>query len=1674
MIIGFSLLTLIIVIARTESQATNCTTGCLKCDRPSNKCLYCDNANLFIVENSQCIAVDYKGCVSYSVNGRCLQCQPNMYLDPKNNICIDVPKDSQIPNCIANSAPDKCSLCAKDYYLVENQCLLVPKLIDGCELYKPGFSEICLACNKDYTISRDQKICIKKEDPATCLYYKNVQCKKCKEGYYQDKNYYLNSILALNSTDSREILRNWILGKATTGFSDCRKTNITNCEVFNDFKSCKTCKVGYILSEDNNCTPFPVEQIPNCVRYKSFSVCIECKPGMFLGNNGCTPVMPIVNCDQYNTTANTTECVLCKLDYYLSEKACVLRTNKFNNQCAVFKTNADACEKCDESRSLQVTDDGLKCLDRIPSCLVYEVSNTFATSLACKTCIENYTFNSDKRICEKGTISNCKTYTKGNVCSECYPMYYISNQGCILQPFIDNCAVYSPSAPKTCAKCKPGFFLFTRSNQCLIFNPILNCQTYASPVACSVCFEGYERVDNGAKCQQIAPTKNCLVIESSKCVKCKQDYLLDGGVCTQPTDYFNENCAANNIDGLISSAQYQCWYCKPGSIPTSIKNLYMCTATTSLAVANCLKFSKDNTGKFKCDYCKDGYYVDDGACVTSCTNSKLPHLATFSNSVSSGIQTFVSTGVNQCVAIANTLNCVAVAPTSIRSNFNAIGSTAPEYSCVLCATDFVPVVGTADANNQVFVVASSVPYNTTKFDMASALDVYPKFDCTDKSRIFGEVNSTGFVTNCEYYHYLETGSTARIGCIKCLHGYSGESVAATFGLGIGYIKSCALITDCDATVVYKGLSNSVEHITHTKIPMELYYSCHKCTGTNKFPVTFISFAQSGFTETNFSGVTKFIPYPVPYRIPTATKTTVFTTNPNNRPMTQCLTMTDSTFSNEAFGLTFPTNCALFMVNSNGYPATNQFKLDSASKFNLLSIYCTACSPGFKISGSYTTYKLPFMIFDCVAIANCASGGTWVNFCSQCQTGYVYEYSVAARTILFDSCVAFTADSFCYAAEAGKQTCTVCQRGYFLNEDNRCHKVSVPYCAKEVNLVAQRSFNYAIAADYKNLYYGRMLNYFFSEGVGCNECVNSTYASFQVTDDSYVCMESSYIKAGALVTDSKFPSNCDQFSIDNSKNFVCKICKTGYMVSTSGLCYLNSANGLKNCKTAINAENCDTCLDGFIFLNKVCITGTINNCKDYLNSRDAVLLFCSRCNDGYYAVNGVSCLRGNIPNCKVYDSEKTCNTCNEGFKVARIKDGQTYCFKIPEELKCKSFNPDFQAVTMTCDKCNDGYVDTKEGNFPLSYCIAFDQIPNCYEYDSQSVLTTSTLKCKKCRLNYYLSTATAECISRTKIDKQCNYIHISQDKCLRCRSGYFLSDNFLDCIPFPSGIIGCQVYETMATCKLCKEGLYLQTNTTCFQVPTNETIPFCKYYNNLKKCIECGNGYYLDDGSCTPSMAKNCFKWKNSTACESCPAGMGFRKEDDNYNCANFTDANCLIPSNIFPFPCQKCKLQFYPDETGACKYATKIIDNCLYYLAIDKCMTCSPGYVLSIDKTLCTIDDLLLAQVDANCEDNQLVSPSVCTVCQLGYYFGRNGNCTKCNVTAWESVATCNPENPQEITMCSAGYYMNLTEGCSKNPVKNVTDSGISNGSNTNPRPNSSRLLQGLVSYLTFALIFTN
>lgn len=1670
MIIGLSLLTIVVVIAKTESQATNCTTGCLKCDRPNNKCLYCDNANLYIVENNQCIAVDYKGCMSYSVNGRCLQCQPNMYLDPKNNICMDVPKDNQISNCTSNSAVDKCSLCAKDYYLVENQCLPVPKLIDGCELYKPGFSEICLSCNKNYTISRDQKLCIKKDDPTTCLYYKSVQCKKCKDGYYQDKNYYLDNILVLNTTDSRENLKNWILGKATTGFSDCRKTNITNCDVFTDYKGCKTCKAGYILSEGNNCTPFPIEQIPNCVRYKSFSVCMECQQGMFLGANGCTPVVPITNCLQYNTTSNTTECILCKSDYYLSEKACVARTNKFNNQCAVFKTAADACDKCDETLGFQVTDDGLKCLERIPNCVVYEVSNTFATSLVCKTCIENYTFNTDKRICEKGTIPNCKVYSKGNICSECYPMYYISNQGCVLQPFIDNCSLYSPTAPKTCAKCKPGYFLFTRSNQCLTYTPILNCKTYASPTACSVCLEGFERMDNGLRCQQIDPTKNCLIVESSKCTKCKSTYLLDTGVCTKPIDYFNENCALNNIDGLISSAQYQCWYCKTGSIPISVKNLYMCTATASLAVANCGKFSKDNTGKFKCDRCKTGYYLDDGVCVTSCSETRVLHLATFSGSVSSGLQTFVSTNINQCLTSTIT-NCVTIAPSSIRSNYNTITTQREEYVCAQCATDFVPVVGYSGTTDQAGVVTASVPYGSTQFSMSSILDVYPKFDCKSKSLIEGTKNSDGLVANCEYYHYLEASTTSKVGCIKCVHGYSGEVVRAGFSPGIGYIISCTKITDCDDTVVYQGLSHTIEYLTHAKAPLELYYSCHKCNN-GKFPVTFISVGYSSYTETDFQGVRRFIPYPIPYRLPALSTSYAFNNSPNNQPMTQCLTMAWNTFSTNSFTLNYPTYCGLFMVHADGTPSTSQYKQDGYWKGSTLSIYCTACQPGYKVSGNYAAYRIPFMIYDCAPIANCQSS-TWFNFCSQCQSGYIYEYSTTNRTILFDSCTAFTADSNCYAAEAGKTVCSICKKGYFLNDDKQCHKVTIPYCNQDVNLVAQYSFNFATSNDFKNVYYGRMLNYFYTEAVGCNECVNATYAAFQITDDAYACMESSYIKADVLISASKFPSNCVNFSIDNSKNFVCKICKSGYIVSTGGFCYLDSVNGLKNCKTAINAENCDTCLDGFIFLNKVCVTGTINNCKDYLNSRDATSFFCSRCNDGYYAVNGIACLRGSIPNCKVYDSEKTCNTCNDGFKVATIKDTLTYCFKIPEELKCKSFNSDFQSVTMTCDKCNDGYVDTKDGNFPLSYCISFDQVPNCYEYDSQSVLTTSTLKCKKCRLNYYLSTSTFECLPRTKIDKQCNYIHISQDKCLRCRSGYFLAENFLDCIPFPSGIIGCQIYETMATCKLCKQGLYLLTNTTCAEVPLNETIPFCKYYNGNKKCVECGNGYYLDDGGCTPSNAKNCLKWKNSTACETCPSGMGFKKEDDNYNCANYTDTNCLIPNNTFPFPCQKCKLQYYPDESGACKYVVKVIDNCLYYLSIDKCMTCSPGFVLSIDKTLCSIDDLLAAQVDQNCEDNQLVSPAVCSVCQLGYFFDKNGTCSKCNVTNWESVATCNPDNSQEITMCSSGYYMNLTEGCSKNPIKNTTDSGITNGTNTTPTTSSAWRFESLILTLLFAVIYT-
>ena len=92
-------------------------------------------------------------------------------------------------------------------------------------------------------------------------------------------------------------------------------------------------------------------------------------------------------------------------------------------------------------------------------------------------------------------------------------------------------------------------------------------------------------------------------------------------------------------------------------------------------------------------------------------------------------------------------------------------------------------------------------------------------------------------------------------------------------------------------------------------------------------------------------------------------------------------------------------------------------------------------------------------------------------------------------------------------------------------------------------------------------------------------------------------------------------------------------------------------------------------------------------------------------------------------------------------------------------------------------------------------------------------------------------------------KNCTTYDQGEDTCTECQDGYYKDsdEDVMECVPNPSGIRGCESYESATSCLVCYEDTYLE-NGVC--VTVEEPIDNCLYYESNTACQECEHNYFL--------------------------------------------------------------------------------------------------------------------------------------------------------------------------------------------------------------------------------------
>lgn len=1615
---------LIILVNETNNI---CAGGCLKCD-PYNRCLVSDTSNFYKITNESAVKVNLSKCKILHMEGYCLSCDKNLYIDSNTRRCVNVPSRSLIENCEIYSSDAHCMTCATNFYLKENVCLAVESLIKNCENYSEN--QLCLNCKKGFLLTIDHKNCVQYASDPTCAKYTLLSCKSCSKGYIRAHNTYIMNYIKRGTVIEQDALTS-ILGlldqsnQASEVQEICEVESTSNCYNFNnDIGLCVKCQSGYFLDSLFNCVQFPDEPIDKCVNYSNSNVCTICANEHLLINNGCVLIDQnelIDNCITYDSSKWQIVCRKCLPDHFLKDNLCEIRINYGSNMissCEELNFDSDTCASCNENSYL--TKNGLECRFKIEYCINHDIESIINES-ACIECMTGYYLASNEKTpgiinkCLMGSVLNCDIYstTIPDKCEVCSNGYFMKLDECIIHNTILDCDIYSNSQINTCQKCKTEIsFNFYIQNSCQTVEKLIpNCLKLTSgsltnPI-CGECYPGFYLKGNDCI---VITIHNCLVMDGNICTVCSKGFALSilKTDCSVSLIYMGEQClvlSTSQVKNVQTLSEVGCYTCKEHAIPYLYQDLYACVFTTNIlqfnisraAVDSCLKYDR-NVECVQCDPSSTKPFLNTKtsppSCVAACNTitggpySKITLRTSIVNSVFVGeIYQY-----NICFLNSNPIpNCLVYGPNLLKNG---------EQICILCNSNSIPVINlSSNAYSNVDPLASSIGSY-----IPSAFAKFPEVSCPLENTIIKMSGSTysSLPINCRYYQRITENEYA---CIQCKHRYTSSINS------FGYIDKCTQDISCSAVKLY-----------NLDLIWDLLITCNRCENAEYIP--FIGYSSVSINDPTFVKYEKWVP---------ALNSENFMSPNGDFKNMFCTLNSPFTFGLKAENYGVNNNCGIgaIIVNTSG-------EGDNITKFGT---FCAACKPGF-LAVSHPKY--PFVKISCKPIDDCIENSSYFNTCSKCKSEYILNYSDAVD---YTTCVMILPTLIprfknCYAGKASKiqidktaNRCEFCLPGYNRNVDDFCEKYSPNLCEDGQFIpstpVSYLKWNWSLWAS--------------GGPPGCNRC-GANFSAIQMNVGKTICVQSTWVAnfidniQGETI---KYIKKCKNYSADPS-NLKCDVCDPKYVLSgisatevTGKFCYPDT--GLQNCRLAKSEKVCVACSsDLFGLVSGLCIKGSILKCKAYNHEYDSYSEKCTKCSYGYYVDSSSNrCLEGSVNYCLSYDDDNPflCNACQAGYLVVNIADNKTYCYRKDATLGCDSLSltSGDKGGIINCLTCKDAHQNIlydNEMNNNKTLCLGFNFILNCKSYDIGNILDESTFECTECEQYFYVSSN--KCQSRANVSDNCLKYSIKEDKCILCDSNSYLSQNGNRCNEYPKGILGCKSYLSNSKCISCSSDRYL-SNNQCLSAKNK--IENCSGYSEDGVCSECKNYFILTDNVCKQSLTFNCATYISDKECATCNKGYVLEKFLDIVKCvAKFYDGCEELDIN-YPYPCLKCDRSYYIED-GKCK-VPNIIEYCVEYLKKKKCSKCKKGYILSDYGQSCFPSETISHVVDPQCNDLVLLDTPTYLKCASGYYF-LNGLCRgSCNIYGYDGCLLCNPANPSQCFICAPGFFMVRNQSCvSKDALK--------------------------------------
>ncbi|CAD8067727.1 unnamed protein product [Paramecium sonneborni] len=383
----------------------------------------------------------------------------------------------------------------------------------------------------------------------------------------------------------------------------------------------------------------------------------------------------------------------------------------------------------------------------------------------------------------------------------------------------------------------------------------------------------------------------------------------------------------------------------------------------------------------------------------------------------------------------------------------------------------------------------------------------------------------------------------------------------------------------------------------------------------------------------------------------------------------------------------------------------------------------------------------------------------------------------------------------------------------------------------------------------------------------------------------------------------------------------------------------------------------TCLDGYFFLNGVCIAcGT--NCLDCSDRNK-----CDQCFSGYY-LNGYVCnqCQSNCLDCIQSDSLIKCYSCISPYIISINRQVCESCGDSCLRCEYVSYDQLTKYKYITRDNVDPAQDDINR------YIKRCRQCEGNYlvDYKGQDCVQCQIKGCLKC---YYTITVSGETRSTLDLDfkPMQPQEQASKQLCYTCLSGYVLNADKTSCLPqAPSlPVSDCHFYGGINNkCQQCQNNKILDLdNNACQPDQCYTQIKNCQncyqfkiiniaQYKTFYHCIKCDEAYYPDffTGTCLqcPNHCSSCWQYSqtyNFTLYNEIPKIIPDRKIYYTDGAINIYCSECEDGFQLYNNKCLGCTINCIIPTTGLVTQKS----SCLYKSTNALCSQCyEPLYQKSL------------------------------------------------------------------------------------------------------------------------------